>query len=434
MKKVLLRLFIVFCLSTSILLVAPFHIAYAEGDIIPASQFNTNNIIGSQITYNTEYYETTGQYDQYDNTIEFILDDYYIGKIDSLTVTYRYIGNSTDRTISFTNVGVNGTSFTVTIANTGDRVSTANLRITTLRYDGQFYTKSSFLQVFPFESFAIQSFNLCNNQLVGINNQYQYQFNMFKLIGTTSSQYVTASKMHQFYGYAGTQYTWIFWIDKNVYDNTTFFQYVTLGNNLAFVDIKVIDRFHFEGHTTSIVNVTLQGINNAGNTPSYRGDTDALFYLGLYYENGFVVEKNIQKAVALYQNGAEHGDAYCCSNLGKLYADGFKGQKPDYKKAAGYYLDALVLGDALGYAGIGHMYEVGTIAGKEDIETAKKWYQLAAKHDFEPAIEELKRLGDEFEPQLDIVEKVLRAKCLLEIKDLSFEDLRAAVKDMNTKR
>ena len=282
MKKVLLRLFIVFCLSTSILLVAPFHIAYAEGDIIPASQFNTNNIIGSQITYNTEYYETTGQYDQYDNTIEFILDDYYIGKIDSLTVTYRYIGNSTDRTISFTNVGVNGTSFTVTIANTGDRVSTANLRITTLRYDGQFYTKSSFLQVFPFESFAIQSFNLCNNQLVGINNQYQYQFNMFKLIGTTSSQYVTASKMHQFYGYAGTQYTWIFWIDKNVYDNTTFFQYVTLGNNLAFVDIKVIDRFHFEGHTTSIVNVTLQGINNAGNTPSYRGDTDAL-YMPIYF-------------------------------------------------------------------------------------------------------------------------------------------------------
>ena len=159
-----------------------------------------------------------------------------------------------------------------------------------------------------------------------------------------------------------------------------------------------------------------------------RGDTDALFYLGLYYENGFVVEKNIQKAVALYRNGAEHGDAYCCSNLGKLYADGFRGQKPDYKKAAGYYLDALVLGDALGYAGIGHMYEVGTIAGKEDIETAKKWYQLAAKHDFEPAIEELKRLGDEFEPQLDIDEKVLRAKCLLEIEDLSFEDLRAAVK------
>ena len=32
--------------------------------------------------------------------------------------------------------------------------------------------------------------------------------------------------------------------------------------------------------------------------------------------------------------------------------------------------------------------------------------------------------------KLDIVEKVLRAKCLLEIKDLSFEDLRAAVKDI----
>lgn len=158
------------------------------------------------------------------------------------------------------------------------------------------------------------------------------------------------------------------------------------------------------------------------------GDNDALFYLGLYYENGFAVEKDIQKAIVFYEEGAKHGDAYCYANLARLYADGFKGQKPDNKKAAGYYLDALSHGDALGYAGIGHMYEVGAITGKEDVEKAKEWYQMAVEHDFEPAIEELERLGSEYDSALEMDEKVLRAECLLAISSLSFEDLRTATK------
>ena len=131
-----------------------------------------------------------------------------------------------------------------------------------------------------------------------------------------------------------------------------------------------------------------------------EGEDDALFYIGLCYENGFAVKKNIQRAVGFYEQSARHGDGYCCANLARLYADGFNGQKPDYKKAAGYYLDALSRGDALGYAGVGRLYEIGAITGEEDIETAKKWYQLAAQHDYKPAIRELERLGDKYNSKI----------------------------------
>lgn len=159
------------------------------------------------------------------------------------------------------------------------------------------------------------------------------------------------------------------------------------------------------------------------------GEDEALFYLGLCYNNGFGVKKNIQTAIGFYEQGASHGDSYCYSNLARLYADGFNGQKPDYKKATGYYLDALSRGDALGYAGVGHLYEIGAITGEEDIETAKKWYQLAAQNDYKPAIRELERLGDKYNSKARIEEGILRTKCVAAIDDgLSIDDLESAVK------
>lgn len=160
-----------------------------------------------------------------------------------------------------------------------------------------------------------------------------------------------------------------------------------------------------------------------------EGEDDALFYLGLCYENGFAVEKNIQRAVGFYEQSVRHGDGYCCANLARLYADGFNGQKPDYKKAAGYYLDALSRGDASGYAGVGRLYEIGALPGEENIETAKKWYQLAAQHGYGPAIKELARLGDKYNSKIRIEEGILRAKCVAAIDDeLSIDDLESAVK------
>lgn len=160
-----------------------------------------------------------------------------------------------------------------------------------------------------------------------------------------------------------------------------------------------------------------------------EGEDDALFYIGLCYENGFAVKKNIQIAVGFYEQSVRHCHGYCCAKLARLYADGFNGHKPDYKKAAGYYLDALSRGDASGYAGVGRLYEIGALPSEENIETAKKWYQLAAQHDYEPAIKELVRLGDKYNSKIRIEEGILRAKCVAAIDDeLSIDDLESAVK------
>lgn len=264
-----------FCISTM-----PFSV-FAEGDQILASQFNTNNIIGIQVDYSQRtYYDGATTANNIDHDIYFILDDYYIGKIDTLTISYVYGGLTSTRT--YNNVGVNGTSFMVSLGSFGSRISNTNISITTLRYSGQFYTKSSFLQIFPFESFAIQAFNLSNNPIVGINNQYQYKFNLFKLYGYSSNSWSEYPKMHQFYGYTDQLYTWIFWIDKNIYDSTTFVKYISLGNNLVLLNVQVIDRFHYEGHTTSVLNVTLRGLSNGGNTPRYISTDDAL-YMPIYF-------------------------------------------------------------------------------------------------------------------------------------------------------
>lgn len=158
------------------------------------------------------------------------------------------------------------------------------------------------------------------------------------------------------------------------------------------------------------------------------GDNSVYFYLGLYYQNGWVVKKNIETAIGFYEEGANRGDAYCFANLAQIYSNGINGEDPEYKKAAGYYLCALAYGDALGYAGVAHLFEKGYITGKPEVESAIEWYQLAAQHGFEPAIEELERLGTVYDEGAKTNESALRAQCLLLIdNDCRFDELRLAL-------
>ena len=149
----------------------------------------------------------------------------------------------------------------------------------------------------------------------------------------------------------------------------------------------------------------------------YGGERHIYFYLGSYYENGIIVDKNIRLAVVFYENGAKRGDEHCYASLGRLYAEGFDGIEPDYKKAAGFYLDSLSCDDTSGYAEIANLYEKGVLSGAKDAKLAEDWRELATRH------------GGKSGSKKKIDEYMLRAKCLFEIDDeLSLNDLKTGAK------
>lgn len=63
-----------------------------------------------------------------------------------------------------------------------------------------------------------------------------------------------------------------------------------------------------------------------------QGDLNALTHLGVMYQLGFGVDKDITKAIRFYKAAAEKGDAPGQYNLGLMYYEGV-GVKQDYKKA-----------------------------------------------------------------------------------------------------
>lgn len=271
MKKVLLRLFIVFCLSTSILLVAPFHIVNAELD---ETSFTIDDIFTrANISYDNS--DST-----FRNYITINFKGHYYGQA---TFYYTYkLGSSTNNTTGYRTLSFNGDSITFMISTSGQSINQTSFYVTDITNATNVVKVDNYTEQFPWESFSIQSFNLANNPVVGIDYRYGYMFNVFQLIGFNNSLYTENPKMHQFYGYEKQYYTWIFWIDKNIYDNDSFWHYISLGTNLALVNVQVIDRFHYEGHTTSVLNITLRGISNGGNTLKYINSADAL-YIPIYF-------------------------------------------------------------------------------------------------------------------------------------------------------
>lgn len=70
------------------------------------------------------------------------------------------------------------------------------------------------------------------------------------------------------------------------------------------------------------------------------GNTDAMNNLGLLYESGYGVPKDINKSLALYRKAAESGNCFACYNLGNCYRLG-KGVSTDYYAAVDWLKKAI---------------------------------------------------------------------------------------------
>ena len=157
-------------------------------------------------------------------------------------------------------------------------------------------------------------------------------------------------------------------------------------------------------------------------------DSDANYELGLMFEKGMYLEKNIDTAINHFIKAANQNHINSLNKLGNLYYFENKDIKQDYKKAFGYFIKASDLGDKNAQFRIGWMYESGEGTDKDykkaveyyekaaeqgnnaaqynlgdmyeygkgtekNIELAKKWYKKAADKNYENAIKALKRLG-----------------------------------------
>ena len=86
-----------------------------------------------------------------------------------------------------------------------------------------------------------------------------------------------------------------------------------------------------------------------------KGDLSAIINLGWAYQNGVGVEKDYEKMMELYQEGADAGSSYAMNSLGKIYENGSCNQE-------------------------------------KNLEAALKWYKMAAERDYDGAQESVQRV------------------------------------------
>jgi TPR repeat protein len=108
-------------------------------------------------------------------------------------------------------------------------------------------------------------------------------------------------------------------------------------------------------------------------TGADHGDAASMGYLGLLYHEGFGVTQDYVKAREWMEKAADKGDARSMRNLGRLYVNG-----KDYATAREWYLKAAGKGDAAAMSDLGLLYDEGFGVAK-DHDTAREWYEKAAE-------------------------------------------------------
>lgn len=106
------------------------------------------------------------------------------------------------------------------------------------------------------------------------------------------------------------------------------------------------------------------------------GDTRAQLQLGIAFEFGQGVDKNIEEAMHWYRIAADRGDPEAQTNLGYLYETGSTGPE-NPAEAAKWYLRAAVSGFARAQFNLGTLYLRGAGVERSD-EDAAHWIGEAA--------------------------------------------------------
>jgi hypothetical protein len=122
------------------------------------------------------------------------------------------------------------------------------------------------------------------------------------------------------------------------------------------------------------------------------GGIEAQFGLGLLFEQGRGVARDIEAAASWYARAAEQGSMRAQTQLGGMYARG-DGVAEDWMKAISWWRRAAAQGSMRAQFHLGQAYQFGS-GVERDLDTALLWYDESAALGFNPAallIEEIKR-------------------------------------------
>lgn len=125
-----------------------------------------------------------------------------------------------------------------------------------------------------------------------------------------------------------------------------------------------------------------------------QGNIEAQFNLGIMYEKGNGVSKDLKEALQWYRLAADQGDAMAQYNIGVYYAQGM-GVAKDFKESMRWTRLAAQQGDALAQFNIATMYNKAMGVPQNSV-AAHMWFNLSLAN------------GDQLAGQaLDILEKTM---------------------------
>ncbi len=108
-----------------------------------------------------------------------------------------------------------------------------------------------------------------------------------------------------------------------------------------------------------------------------RGSVPAAFQLGSLYEKGIGVDQDAATAIALYRSAARAGNISAMHNLAVMLANGAGGGKPDLAEAAKWFREAAEHGVADSQFNLAILHARG--AGVDaDLAQSYKWFAIAA--------------------------------------------------------
>ncbi len=110
---------------------------------------------------------------------------------------------------------------------------------------------------------------------------------------------------------------------------------------------------------------------------SAKGHADAQYQIADMYYDGRGIKEDKDKAIALFKKLANKGNTFAQRHLGRLYINGDKPLKQNYKEAMSWYMKSAENNDTWAQYSVGEMYQLGQ-GMKKDIKSAIFWYTKSA--------------------------------------------------------
>lgn len=107
-----------------------------------------------------------------------------------------------------------------------------------------------------------------------------------------------------------------------------------------------------------------------------KGNVDAMFEVGKYYEAGEYTDQNWEKSIYWYQKAIDNNHIRAMLYMGRILLNGVKGFKADVPRALELIEQAAEAGDAEAQFQLGKLFETGE-SMERDFPSAIRWYRAA---------------------------------------------------------